>query len=147
MNEHTHETQGIEEGNAHGAGSQMDDINIPVVAVSVAFFACLLVVTITGLQAWFMHADSAEIAAKTARQEDPRTTDVLRDREKVSTPLGKILQLQRGQLYLPPNQQIPEPVVASAPTSTTSAPQPKLWVSIDTAMDLVSKDYAKGTNR
>jgi len=109
-------------------------------------------VIITGLQAWFMHADAAETSAKTARQEDPRTADVLKNRDQVSTPLGKILWKQRGQLYLPPNEQFrePETPVAVAPTPSSasatapqSKPEPKLWVSIDSAMDLVSRDYAQ----
>src|ERR1700761_2488429 len=69
-----------------GGNVQTDDINIPMVAVSVAFFAVLLAVTIVGLQAWFYNRDAAERLAKTIPQDDPRTW------------LGGILQTQRGDL-------------------------------------------------
>ena len=145
-----HAPQSPEAAPEQSAG-QMDDINIPLVAVSVAFFACLLSVAIISLQAWFMHADRAEIQSKLAPQEDPRTFDALA-KSDMATPLGQILQKQRAQLEVAPDQRRNEPATAPAPspatTTTTSAtasqPVKKLWVPIDTAMVLVSQDYHQG---
>lgn len=129
------------------SAGQMDDINIPLVAVSVAFFACLLAVTILSLQAWFMNADRAEMQRKIAPQEDPRTFEALA-KSDMATPLGQILQKQRAQLEVAPAQRKNDPAPAPATTGTAtttgttpSQPAPKLWVPIDTAMDLVSQDY------
>jgi hypothetical protein len=66
---------------------QTDDINIPLVAVSVAFFAILMLVLVLGLQAWFYNADNAERAAKMIPQGAP------------GTPLGDMLANQRAELY------------------------------------------------
>jgi hypothetical protein len=94
-----------------------------------------------------MNADRSETSRKTLPQEDPRTYDVLTHGELV-TPLGQLLQKQRAQLLVPPAARPMEPVVAVAPATTaTTASQPvrKLWIPIDTAMELVSKDYSQGS--
>lgn len=113
---------------------QVDDINIPLVAISVAFFGVLLAVTIIGLQAWFYGARARETARKTLPQEDSRTE------------LGALLEKQRNQLNAPAGEIIP----ATAPgTATGSAPATaqvrKFHIPIEAAMDAVSRQYAEGT--
>lgn len=56
-----------------GGTTQSEDINIPMVATVVAFFAVFLAVSIITLQAWFYSSDAAERARKQARQYDPGT--------------------------------------------------------------------------
>src|ERR1700744_4387444 len=70
-----------------GSNMQMDDINIPLLAVSVAFFAVCLLICVIGLQAWFYHYDNAERLAKTVPQGDP------------STELGQMLENDNQELY------------------------------------------------
>jgi hypothetical protein len=53
-----------------GATVQQDDINIHMVASSVAVAAILLLVLVVALQAWFYNAEAAETAAKTRPPED-----------------------------------------------------------------------------
>jgi len=118
-----------------GGNVQMEDINIPVVAISVAFFAVLLAVGIVTLQAWIYNAAAAEKSAKTLAQEDPRTE------------LGGTLARQRSQLA-----GIPDPAPATLPaatatattTATAAATQPKLRIPVQTAMQLVAKQYSEG---
>jgi hypothetical protein len=113
---------------------QVDDINIPLVAVSVAFFGVLLSVTIIGLQAWFYNARAHETAIKTLPQEDSRTE------------LGALLEKQRKQLTAPAGEITP--ATASAPATgnaSASAPVRKFHIPIEAAMDAVSRQYAEGT--
>jgi len=111
----------------------MDDINIPMVATSVAFFVVLLAVTIIGLQAAFYNYEAAERKSKQLPQEDPRTE------------LGASLRAQREQLHVPfaARMQAQAPATGSAPASLAATQGNPNWVSIDTAMQLVSKDYSQ----
>jgi len=56
-----------------GGHTQAEDINIPLLLVSVAFFAVFLVVVIVGLQAWFYNFAEAEKVAKQVPQGGPGT--------------------------------------------------------------------------
>jgi hypothetical protein len=114
-----------------GGNVQTDDINIPMVAVFVAFFAVLLAVTITGLQAWFYNYQAAERAAKTAPQDDP------------STELGAILHEQRAELTTP---GLARPAPGATGAATQNRPN---RVPIDQAMADVVAAYARsrGANR
>jgi hypothetical protein len=80
-----------------GAHTQAEDINIPLVTISVLFFACFLVVVIVGLQAWFYNFDDAERAAKQVPQGGP------------GTPLGEQLAIYDHDLHAPAgwNDRIP----------------------------------------
>jgi hypothetical protein len=69
-----------------GGTTQSEDINIPMVATVVAFFAVFLAVSIVTLQAWFYASDAAERARKQAPQYD------------VSTPLGTVYQAQMAEI-------------------------------------------------
>jgi hypothetical protein len=72
-----------------GGTTQSEDINIPMVATVVAFFAVFLAVSIVTLQAWFYSSDAAERARKQASQYDP------------ATPLGSVYQAQMSDLTAP----------------------------------------------
>jgi hypothetical protein len=80
-----------------GASTQAEDINIPLVAISVAFFGAFLLVVIVGLQAWFYNYDEAEHVAKQVPQGGP------------GTPLGEELATYNHDLYSPAgwNDRIP----------------------------------------
>lgn len=116
----------------------MDDINIPLVAISVAFFAVFLSVVIVGLQAWVYNYESAETVRKTLAQDDPRTT------------LGAILKMQRHELQVAGyarGSTATAPASASAPASAAAratAPNAALTyrIPIDRAMDKVVAQYA-----
>jgi hypothetical protein len=56
-----------------GGHTQAEDINIPLLTLSVFFFAAFLVVVIVGLQAWFYNYSEAERAAKQVPQGAPGT--------------------------------------------------------------------------
>ncbi len=133
-----------------GPGAGMDDINIPLVAVGVALFGCVLAVLIIGLQAWFLQVSNAEKLGKTLPQENPRTKLALTQGEP-RTELGRLLQKQRAELLVPPAERKAMPaggaVVATTTTSAATASQParKLWIPIDTAMRIVSREYSGGT--
>ncbi len=117
-----------------GGNVQTDDINIPMVAVAVAFFAVLLSVTIVGLQAWFYNRDAAERIAKTIPQDDPRTW------------LGSRLQVQRADLegYGPVRDLTPATGPAAGRGTAPAVPPAnrKMHIPIETAMTLVEKEYA-----
>ncbi len=102
------------------AHTQTDDINIPLVAVSVAFFAVLMLVLVLGLQAWFYNADRAERAAKMVDQGAP------------GTELGDMLLKQRAELY------VEKPTVNDRMGKDSKA----MRIPMDQAMDLVVKQYA-----
>lgn len=72
-----------------GGTTQAEDINIPLVATVVAFFAVLLAVSIVSLQAWFYNADAAERARKQLSEYDP------------NTPLGALVLNQEKDLQDP----------------------------------------------
>ena len=111
----------------------MDDINIPLVAVIVAFFGVLLAcVTIVSLQAWFYNRESAERQRQTLAQDDP------------ATELGALWAKQRRELDDPPGLAR-SLVTASAPATGTSQPttQPHRRIPIDEAMAIVAKGNAK----
>src|SRR5436190_5717757 len=109
----------------------MDDINIPMVATSVAFFVVLLAVTIIGLQAAFYEYEAAERRSKTLPQEDARTV------------LGALLQNQREQSHVPFNARRPTEAQATATGSAPASQGNPKWVSIDDAMQLVSREYSQ----
>jgi hypothetical protein len=113
-----------------GGNVQMDDINIPLVAVIVAFFGVLLAVTIVSLQAWFYNRESAERQRQTLAQDDP------------ATELGALWAKQRRELDDPPGLAR-SLVTASAPATGTSQPttQPHRRIPIDEAMAIVAKEY------
>ncbi|HUO08625.1 MAG TPA: hypothetical protein VM008_10025 [Phycisphaerae bacterium] len=100
-----------------GSNMQMDDINIPLLAVSVAFFAVCLLILVIGLQAWFYHYDNAERAAKMVPEGDP------------STPLGQMLENAHAEMYGKPveNPRFPKEHVMRIP--------------IDNAMEMVAERY------
>lgn len=70
-----------------GEEAQAENINIPMVAISVIFFAAFLTVAIVGLQAWFYNTKHAEIAAMQAPEGGP------------NTPLGDQLAQYNRELY------------------------------------------------
>jgi hypothetical protein len=117
----------------------VDDINIPLVAVSVAFFGVLLLTTIISLQAWFYNAKARETAEKTLPQEDSHTD------------LGALLQKQRNQLESPAGYIVAEsPATAPATGAATGAaaaskPAPLYHIPIDVAMEQVSRQYSEGS--
>ena len=61
------------------------------------------------------------------------------------TPLGQLLQKQRAQLEVAPNERKSDPTPAAVATTTTSQPVKKLWIPINTAMGIVSQEYTQGT--
>jgi len=116
-----------------GGNVQTDDINIPILATFVAFFAVLLAVVIISLQAWFYGVQARERLAKTAPQESK------------GTELGDTLARQREQLTkagmvygLPPGATMP------ATTTGASAPAARKHISIDDAMTQVADRYKGG---
>jgi hypothetical protein len=56
-----------------GGHTQAEDINIPLLTVSVVFFAAFLVVVVVGLQAWFYNYAEGERVAKQLPQGHPET--------------------------------------------------------------------------
>jgi hypothetical protein len=80
-----------------GAHTQAEDINIPLLTISVIFFAAFLVVVIVGLQAWFYNYAESERVAKQAPQGGPGTV------------LGDQLATYDRDLHAPPgwNDRIP----------------------------------------
>jgi hypothetical protein len=101
-----------------GSNMQMDDINIPLVAVTVAFFGVFLLVLVIGLQAWFYNYDNAERLAKTVKQGDP------------STELGVMLESNHEELYgkASENPRFPKD-------------QHVMRIPIDNAMQMVAQQY------
>lgn len=101
-----------------GSNMQMDDINIPLVAVSVAFFAVCLLVLVIGLQAWFYNYDNAEREAKTVAEGAP------------GTELGAMLENAHAELYGKPqeNDRFPKD-------------QHVMRIPIDHAMQIVAQQY------
>ena len=100
--------------------TQTDDINIPLVAVSVAFFAVLMLVLVLGLQAWFYNADNAERTAKTIPQGTPGTA------------LGDMLANQHAELYGDKGAANPR----------MGKDSKAVRIPISDAMDAVVKQYA-----
>jgi hypothetical protein len=116
----------------------VDDINIPLVGASVAFFGVLLAVTIIGLQAWFYNARAHELSIKTLPQEDRKTE------------LGALLYKQRAQLNDPAGYiQTAAPATATAPSTgggtQASQPERRYHIPVETAMDMVVSQYAQGS--
>jgi hypothetical protein len=116
-----------------GHDVQTDDINIPMVAIFVVFFAVLLSVVIISLQAWFYGYQESERAQKLESQESPRTA------------LGSMLQEQRAEIHdaglvRAPAATGPAPATNAAATNNTPR---KSRVPIDEAMKLVINEYAR----
>ena len=107
----------------------LDDINIPAVAVAVALFAAVLAVLIVALQVLFQNADARETQAKTLLQEDPRSD------------LGKLLARQRAELTVPPVGRKNPRESAIAATGTAASQPAAQWIPIDTAMQIVAREY------
>jgi len=128
-----------------GGNVQMDDINIPLVAVAVAFFAVLLAVTIVSLQAWFYHSQTAERQSIVLAQDDPG------DANHVGTELGVLLKKQRDELRDPPGLARAPEVPATAPGTTKPATAQvearNKRIPVDVAMKIVEKEYATGRGR
>jgi len=103
-----------------GSNMQMDDINIPLLAVSVAFFAVCLLVLVIGLEAWFDHYDTAERVAKTVKQGAP------------GTPLGEMLANDHAEMYPPDGAAL-----------NTRFPKDMhvMRIPVDRAMEIVAKQY------
>ncbi len=72
-----------------GTTTQSEDINIPMVATVVAFFAFFLAVVIISLQAWFYSSDAAERLRKQVPQYD------------LATPLGQLHYQELAELNGP----------------------------------------------
>ena len=115
-----------------GGNIQMDDINIPLVTVIVAFFAILLAVTIVSLQAWFYNQQTAERESKILPQDDPRTE------------LGAILAKQRQELHEGGFARPAVPVATAPGAATSSQPVAARRIPIDQAMQLVISEYNAG---
>jgi hypothetical protein len=123
-----------------GSANGMDDINVPLVAVTVGLFAVTVVVVVVFLQAYYRNVAAREIAVKTRVQEDP-TTD-----------LGRMLAEQRAELHVGLNRKrematVPAMGAASGAVTatTTAASRPaRRWIPIDTAMRVVAEDYREG---
>jgi len=108
----------------------MDDINIPLVAVSVVFFGVLLAVTIAALQAWFYHQQAS------LRQEQTLARDFAGDDTTKGTDLGILWKMQRMELHDPAR-------AATRPsTSTQPAATPKR-IPIDEAIAALVRDGEK----
>jgi hypothetical protein len=112
----------------------MDDINIPLVAVSVAFFGVLLAVSIVSLQAWFYHQQTA-IREANVLPRDYYIAATDKEPEK-STELGKLWYRQRTELHDPAKADSREP----KPAPGTTAPAPKKRISIDEAISSIVKE-------
>jgi hypothetical protein len=117
-----------------GGNVQMDDINIPLVAVIVAFFAVLLAVTIVSLQAWFYNRQTAERQRQTLAQDDP------------ATELGALWAKQRHELNDAPGWARSMAVATTGPatgsSTGTSQPAAKKRIPIDEGMAIVEKEYS-----
>jgi hypothetical protein len=103
-----------------GGNVQMDDINIPLVAITVAFFGILLAVLVVSIHAWFYSRQAAERVAKTLPQDDPATW------------VGAIHQRERERISSS----------GSEPTSTAPNAPLKHHIPIHDAMALIQKEYA-----
>jgi hypothetical protein len=112
----------------------MDDINIPVVALTVGLFAVVVLVVIVFLEAFFRNVDAREMVAKTRVQED-KTTE-----------LGSLLAMQRAELRagLNPLRDKPASATGSGPASAATSAPARKWMSIDAAMQGVSGEYENG---
>ena len=121
----------------------MDDVNIPLVALSVGLFGLTVLVLIVFLQAYFRNGEAREIAAKTRVQEDG------------ATDLGRMLAEQRAELHEGLNAK--REVAATGPAATmgsatattrataSAASRPvRRWIPIDTAMQVVAREYHEG---
>ena len=118
-----------------GGNVQMDDINIPIVAVIVAFFAVLLAVTIVSLQAWFYNVQAAERQRQTLAQDDP------------ATELGAIWAKQRHELNDAAGwaRTLGPATSGPATAASTGASQPaagRKRMPIEQAMAIVEKEYS-----
>jgi hypothetical protein len=102
------------------AHTQTDDINIPLVAVSVAFFAVLMLVLVIGIQAWFYNVDTAERERKILPQ------------GSAGTALGDMLANQRAELYGNKGEV----------NSQMGKDSKAVRIPITDAMDAVVKQYA-----
>jgi hypothetical protein len=130
MNEHKSLPGGeAEPGRREEGGSpQMDDINIPLVAVVVACFVALVTVGIIALQAAYFHYQAGERARKTLAQED------------VHAELGAILAGQRQELQRGPSER--RLAAAGVATATGAATHmPRDTKPIEEAMRVVSREY------
>ena len=130
-----------EEAHAHERDEQsnlnMDDINIPLVAVSVLFFGVLLAVTIATLQAWFYHQQTSIREANTL----PRDYYVAATTQSAEqgTDLGILWHKQRMELRDP--EHAVSRVAATEPGKTPPA-GPKR-ISIDEAIATIVRDGEK----
>ena len=139
MEEHE-ELTAAEEAHAHERDEQsnlnMDDINIPLVAVSVLFFGVLLAVTIASLQAWFYHEQTAIREANTL----PRDYYVAATTQSAEqgTNLGILWHKQRTELH------DPEHAVSRVAVEPGKKPpsMPKR-ISIDEAIATIVRDGEK----
>jgi hypothetical protein len=111
-----------------GHDVQTDDINIPMVAIFVAFFAILLAVVIISLQAWFYGFQEAERQRKLAPQESTLTA------------LGAMLEEQRTELRQGPS------AARTGATTNPAAGRPRT-VPIEQAMIIVANEYRTGGNQ
>jgi hypothetical protein len=129
----------------YGTGGKMDDINIPLVALALGVFAVTVVVAIVVLETAFRRADAREIVVKTRLQED-KTTE-----------LGRLLAMQRAELHEGMNLMREAAAIGPATGTATGAAvgatgaaavavsQPaRRWISIDTAMRVVAREYHEG---
>lgn len=109
----------VEEG-SHG-GAQSEDINIPLVALMVGFFAVLLLITVFALQAWFYNAQHAETIAKQV------------DQGASGTPLGDVLSSAHTDLY---SKEV------TWNDRKEVKPHTQVRIPIDRAIDLTVQSYA-----
>jgi hypothetical protein len=116
-----------------GGNVQMDDINIPLVAVIVAFFAVLLAVTIVSLQAWFYNVQTAERQRQQLAQDDP------------ATELGALWAKQRHELTDAPGWARALGPATTGPatgSSTGASAAARKRIPIEQAMAIVEKEYS-----
>ena len=106
-----------------GGTTQAEDINIPLVATVVAFFAVLLAVSIVSLQAWFYNADAAERARKQLSEYDP------------NTPFGALVINQEKELT--------DPVGWNDHAGQAGQAKKIVREPIDRAIDATAKEYAQ----
>src|SRR5579871_4195319 len=101
-----------------GSNMQMDDINIPLLAVTVTFFAVFLLILVIGLEAWFYNYDNEERLAKTVAEGAP------------GTELGAMLDNAHAEMYgnAGENPRFPKD-------------QHVMRIPIDHAMEMVAKNY------
>jgi len=120
----SHPVRKEDEGNV-----QMDDINIPLVAFGVTFFAAFLAVTIVFLQAWVYNGEAAETFARTAKQGAP------------GTEYGDMLIAQHNDLDAPAGPSRPLDLAAPATTSSpASNAAVRMHIPIDNAIQIVAKE-------